>query len=114
MQLKELNIIIEDGSVDLNEKACREVSGTVNINGDIYNWELATDDGFTSIYINKEENLIWDNRSFVEASLECDEDLDMYDISEEDGETVMYAILDVVGEDYSIEGWDEENSGVLY
>ena len=31
MQLKELNIIIEDGWVDLNEKACREVNGTVNI-----------------------------------------------------------------------------------
>jgi len=91
----------------LNEKDSREVSGTVNINGDIYNWELATDDGFTSIYINKEENLIWDNRSFVEASLECDEDLDMYDISEEDGEAVYDEILGLVDEGYSIEGWDE-------
>jgi hypothetical protein len=107
MQLKELNIVIKDGSVDLNEKACREVCGTVNINGDIYNWELETDDGFTSIYINKEENEIWDNRSFVPASLECDEDLDMYDISEEDGLAVYEEILDVVEEDYSIEGWDE-------
>ena len=107
MELKELNIIIEDGWVDLNEKDSREVSGTVNINGDIYNWELATDDGFTSIYINKEENLIWDNRSFVEASLECDEDLDMYDISEEDGEAVYDEILGLVDEGYSIEGWDE-------
>ena len=107
MELKELNIVIEDGSVDLNEKDSREVCGTVNINGDIYNWELATDDGFTSILINKEENLIWDNRSFVEASLECDEDLDMYGISEEDGEEVMYAILDVVDEDYSILDYDE-------
>ena len=91
----------------MNEKDSREVSGTVNINGDIYNWELATDDGFTSIYINKEENLIWDNRSFVEASLECDEDLDMYDISEEDGEAVYDEILGLVDEGYSIEGWDE-------
>jgi len=107
MELKELNIIIEDGWVDLNEKDSREVSGTVNINGDIYNWELATDDGFTSILINKEENLIWDNRSFVEASLECDEDLDMYDISEEDGEAVYDEILGLVDEGYSIEGWDE-------
>ena len=107
MELKELNIIIEDGWVDLNEKDSREVSGTVNINGDIYNWKLATDDGFTSIYINKEENEIWDNRSFVEASLQCDEDLDMYDISEEDGEEVYDMILDVVDEDYSILDWDE-------
>jgi len=102
-----MEIEILDGWVDLDEKACREVSGTVNINGDIYNWELETDDGFTSIYINKEENEIWDDRSFVEASLECDEDLDMYNISEEDGLAVFEEILDVVEEDYSIEGWDE-------
>ena len=107
MDLEGLDIIIEDGWVDLNEKDSREVCGTVNINGDIYNWELATDDGFTSILINKEENLIWDNRSFVEASLECDEDLDMYDISEEDGEAVYDEILGLVDEGYSIEGWDE-------
>ena len=107
MDLEGLDIIIEDGWVDLNEKDSREVCGTVNINGDIYNWELATDDGFTSIYINKEENLIWDNRSFVEASLECDEDLDMYDISEEDGQEVFDMILDVVDEDYSILDYDE-------
>ena len=81
----------------------RKVTGTVKINGDIYNWELETDDGyhyngFTSIYINKEENLIWDNRSFVEASLECDEDLDMYGISEEDGEEVYDEILTYVND----------------
>ena len=107
MKKEGLNIIIEDGSVDLNEKDCREVCGTVKINGDMYDWELETDDGFTSIYIKKEENLIWDNRSFVEASLECDEDLDMYDISEDDGLAVYDEILDLVDEDYSIEGWDE-------
>ena len=107
MDLEGLDIIIEDGWVDLNEKACREVNGTVKINGDMYDWELATDDGFTSIYINKEENEIWDNRSFVEASLECDEDLDMYDISEEDGLAIYEELLDLVGVEYSIEGWDE-------
>ena len=107
MDLEGLDIIIEDGSVDLNEKACRKVWGTVKINGDMYDWKLETDDGFTSIYINKEENLIWDNRSFVEASLQCDEDLDMYGISEEDGEDVYDEILDLVGVEYSIEGWDE-------
>jgi len=107
MDLEGLDIIIEDGSVDLNEKDSREVWGTVKINGDMYDWKLATDDGFTSIYINKEENLIWDNRSFVPASLECDEDLDMYGISEEDGEAVYDELLDLVDEGYSIEGWDE-------
>ena len=107
MDLEGLDIIIEDGWVDLNEKACREVNGTVKINGDMYDWKLATDDGFTSIYINKEENEIWDNRSFVEASLECDEDLDMYDISEEDGLAIYEELLDLVDEGYSIEGWDE-------
>ena len=54
MDLEGLDIIIEDGSVDLNEKACRNVWGTVKINGDMYDWNLETDDGFTSIYINKE------------------------------------------------------------
>ena len=107
MQLKELNIIIEDGWVDLNEKACREVNGTVKINGDMYDWNLEGDDDETCIFINKEENEIWDNRSFVEASLECDEDLDMYDISEEDGLAIYEEILDLVGVEYSIEGWDE-------
>jgi len=107
MDLEGLDIIIEDGSVDLNEKTCREVCGTVKINGDMYDWELETDDGFTSIFIKKEENLIWDNRSFVPASLECDEDLDMYGISEEDGEAVYDELLDLVDEGYSIEGWDE-------
>ena len=107
MDLEGLDIIIEDGWVDLNEKDSRKVWGTVKINGDMYDWNLETDDGFTSIYINKEENEIWDNRSFVPASLECDEDLDMYDISEEDGLAVYEEILDVVEEDYSIEGWDE-------
>jgi len=102
-----MKIEILDGWVDLNEKACREVEGTVVINGDIYNWELETDDGFTSIYINKEENEIWDDRSFVPASLECDEDLDMYDIDEDEGIEIFDEILDVVEEDYSIEGWDE-------
>ena len=105
MDLEGLDIIIEDGSVDLNEKDSREVWGTVKINGDMYDWNLETDDGFTSIYINKEENLIWDNRSFVEASLECDEDLDMYDISEEDGQAVYDELLDLVNEGYNIEGW---------
>ena len=88
-----MKIEILDGWVDLNEKACREVEGTVVINGDIYNWELETDDGFTSIYINKEHNETWDNRYFVPASLECDEDLDMYDIDEDDGIEIYDAIL---------------------
>ena len=63
----------------------RGAEGRVEINGVEFNFDLTTEDGMTSIYINKKDNEIWDNRSYVDASLECDEDLDMYDISEEDG-----------------------------
>ena len=45
MDLEGLDIIIEDGWVDLNEKDSREVWGTVKINGDMYDWKLATDVG---------------------------------------------------------------------
>ncbi len=102
-----MKIEILDGWVDLNEKLCREVEGTVVINGVEFYFELETDDGFTSIYINKEHNETWDNRYFVPASLECDEDLDMYDIDEDEGMDIFDEILDLVSEDYSIEGWDE-------
>ena len=73
----------------------REAEGTVEINGVEFCFELETEDGMTSIYINKKDNEIWDNRKHVPASLECDEDLDMYDIS--DNDLVIYdAILTAV------------------
>ena len=71
----------------------RGAEGTVEINGVEFCFDLETEDGMTSIYINKEDNEIWDNRSYVPASLECDEDLDMYDISEDDGDEIYDAIL---------------------
>ena len=77
-------------------KRDREIEGTVVINGVEFYFELETDDGMTSIHINKEDNETWDNRHFVPASLECDEDLDMYDISEEDGIWIYDEILEEV------------------
>ena len=77
-------------------KRDREIEGTVVINGVEFYFELETEDGMTSIYINKEHNETWDNRYFVPASLECDEDLDMYDISEEDGIWIYDEILEEV------------------
>ena len=71
----------------------RGVDGRVEINGVEFYFELETEDGMTSIYINKEHNETWDDRYFVPASLECDEDLDMYDISEDDGEYIADTIL---------------------
>ena len=63
----------------------RGAEGRVEINGVEFNFDLTTEDGMTSIYINKEENLQYDNRSYVDASLEDDEDLFMlYDISDDD------------------------------
>jgi len=75
----------------------RGVEGRVEINGVEFYFELETEDGMTSIYINKEHNETWDNRYFVPASLECDEDLDMYDISDEDlviFDTILTAVCD--------------------
>ena len=77
-------------------KRDREIEGTVVINGVEFYFELETEDGMTSIYINKEHNETWDNRYFVPASLECDEDLDMYDIDEEDGLAIYDEILGLV------------------
>ena len=74
----------------------RGAEGRVEINGVEFNFDLTTEDGMTSIYINKKDNEIWDNRSYVDASLECDEDLDMYDISEEDGIWIYDEILEEV------------------
>jgi|TARA_R100000030_G_C3181684_1_gene106019 hypothetical protein len=74
----------------------RGAEGRVEINGVEFNFDLTTEDGMTSIYINKKDNEIWDNRSYVDASLECDEDLDMYDISEEDGIWIYDEILEHV------------------
>ena len=76
----------------------RGVEGRVEINGVEFNFDLETEDGMTSIYINKEENLQYDNRSYVDASLEDDEDLFMlYDISDEDlviFDTILTAVCD--------------------
>jgi hypothetical protein len=76
----------------------RGVEGRVEVNGVEFYFELETEDGMTSIYINKKDNEIWDNRKHVPASLECDEDLDMYDISEDDGIDIFDEILDAVCE----------------
>ena len=75
----------------------RGVEGRVEVNGVEFYFELETEDGMTSIYINKEHNETWDDRYFVPASLECDEDLDMYDISDEDlviYDTILTAVCD--------------------
>jgi len=93
-----MKIEILDGWVDLNEKACREVSGTVNINGDIYNWELETDDGFTScrVVVDGED-----------VNLEDEDECEQLGLTEDEGIEIFDEILDLVSEDYSIEGWDE-------
>tara|TARA_R100001480_G_scaffold122159_1_gene120698 strand:- start:883 stop:1176 length:294 start_codon:yes stop_codon:yes gene_type:complete len=97
-----MKIEILDGWVDLNEKACREVSGTVNINGHIYNWELETDDGFTSICFVDDDGKIIVNLEDVEDSVDP-----AINFGEDEGIEIYEEILDLVSEDYSIEGWDE-------
>ena len=76
----------------------REANGEVTVNGVEYEFKLETEDGMTSIWISKEDNEIWYNRSWVPASLECDEDLDMYGISEDDGMAIYDEILEFVCE----------------
>jgi len=97
-----MKIEILDGWVDLNEKACREVSGTVNINGYIYNWELETDDGFTSICFVDDDGKIIVNLEDVEDSVDP-----AINFGEDEGIEIYEEILDLIEEDYSIEGWDE-------
>jgi len=91
MKIEKIKIL--EGWADGRE---REAAGTVEINGVEFCFELETEDGMTSIYINKKHNETWDNRYFVPASLECDEDLDMYDISEDDGIVIYDTILTAV------------------
>ena len=59
----------------------RGAEGRVEINGVKFNFDLTTEDGMTSIYINKEENFLsfYYNRSYVNANLVDAEDLFMLD-----------------------------------
>ena len=80
----------------------RGAEGRVEINGVKFNFDLTTEDGMTSIYINKEENFLsfyfLPDRSYVNANLEDAEDLFMlYDISDEDlviFDTILTAVCD--------------------
>jgi len=93
-----MKIEILDGWVDLNEKLCREVEGTIVINNTEYGWNLWTDDGFTRI------NVVVDGKNL---NLEEEDDLEEIGLTENDGFEIYDEILDLVSEDYSIENWDE-------
>ena len=93
-----MKIEILDGWVDLDEKYCREVEGTVVINDKEYEWNLWTDDGFTSI------NVVVDGE---DVNLEDEDELEKIGLTEDEGLEIHDEILDLVSEDYSIEGWDE-------
>ena len=93
-----MKIEILDGWVDLDEKLCREVDGTIVINDKEYEWNLCTDDGFTSIHVVVDgENL----------NLEDEDDCKQLGLTEDEGLDIFDEILDLVSEDYSIEGWDD-------
>jgi hypothetical protein len=93
-----MKIEILDGWVDLDEKYCREVEGTIVINDKEYAWDLWTDDGFTCIYVVVDgENL----------NLEDEDDCEQLGLTEDEGLELFDEILDFVDEDYSIFGWDE-------
>ena len=93
-----MKIEILDGWVDLDEKLCREVEGTIVINDTEYGWNLWTDDGFTRI------NVVVDGKNL---NLEDEDDLEEIGLTEDEGFEIYDEILDLISEDYSIEGWDE-------
>ena len=94
-----MKVEILDGWVDLDEKLCREVDGTIVINDTEYVWNLCTDDGFTSCYV------VVDGE---DVNLEDDDGrLEQLGLSDDDGIDIFDKILDLISEDYSIEGWDE-------
>ena len=93
-----MKIEILDGWVDLNEKYCREVEGTIVINDKEYAWNLWTDDGFTCIHV------VVDGE---DLNLEDEDDCAQLGLTENEGLELFDEILDFVDEDYSIFGWDE-------
>ena len=96
MKVEKIEIL--DGWVDLDEKLCREVEGTIVINDTEYEWNLWTDDGFTRI------NIVVDGKNL---NLEDEDDLEEIGLTEDEGFEIYDEILDLVSEDYSIENWDE-------
>lgn len=93
-----MKIEILDGWVDLDEKYCREVDGTIVINDKEYGWNLWTDDGFTCIQI------VVDGE---DLNLEDEDDCEQLGLTEDEGLELFDEILDLVDEDYSIFSWDE-------
>ena len=93
-----MKIEILDGWVDLDEKYCREVEGTIVINDTEYGWNLWTDDGFTCIHV------VVDGE---DLNLEDEDDCEQLGLTEDEGLELFDEILDFVDEDYSIFNWDE-------
>ena len=93
-----MKIEILDGWVDLDEKYCREVEGTIVINDKEYEWNLWTDDGFTCIHV------VVDGE---DLNLEDEDELEKIGLTEDEGLELFDEILDFVDEDYSIFNWDE-------
>jgi len=79
-------IEIEDGYDGFE----RNVTGNIDLDGNnVYEWELETYDGFTSIYLIDCE---------VRINLEDEDDLDLFNIDEEVGEEIYDEILTYVNE----------------
>ena len=79
----------------------REVTGTYDLDGNnVYEWELDTYDGFTSIYLIDCE---------VRINLEDEDDLNLFNIDEEVGIEIYDEILDFVNDNgYSFIGEEFE------
>ena len=68
----------------------RHVTGNIDLDGNnVYEWELETYDGFTSIYLIDCE---------VRINLEDEDELHLFNIDEEVGEEIYDEILDFVND----------------
>lgn len=92
-----MKIEIEDGYDGFE----RHVTGNIDLDGNnVYEWELDTYDGFTSIYLIDCE---------VRINLEDEDDLNLFNIDEEVGIEIYDAILDFVNDNgYGFIGEDFE------
>ena len=92
-----MKIEIEDGYDGFE----RHVTGNIDLDGNnVYEWELDTYDGFTSIYLIDCE---------VRINLEDEDDLHLFNIDEEVGIEIYDEILDFVNDNgYDFIGEDFE------
>jgi len=75
--------------IDGEDGENRNVTGTYNLDNNVYEWELETDDGFTSIHFIDCE---------AEINLEDEDDCEQIGLTEDEGIEIYDEILDFVND----------------